>query len=29
LKVLNSLDLSNADRKKICYRNAEKLFGLA
>jgi len=29
LKVINSLDLSDAEREKICHRNAEKLFGLA
>ena len=28
-KVLNSLPLSNAEREKIYFRNAEKLFGLA
>ena len=26
--VLNSIQLSTADREKICFRNAEKLFGL-
>jgi uncharacterized protein len=29
IKVLNSLPLSNAEREKIYYRNAETLFGLA
>ena len=29
IKVINSLALSNAEREKICFRNAEKLFGLA
>jgi aminocarboxymuconate-semialdehyde decarboxylase len=29
IKVLNSLPLSNAEREKICHRNAELLFGLA
>jgi len=29
IKVLNSLPLSTAEREKICYRNAEILFGLA
>ena len=29
MKVLNSLPLSNAEREKIHFRNAEKLFGLA
>src|SRR5579871_1192408 len=29
IKVLNSLALSNAEREKICWRNAVKLFGLA
>jgi uncharacterized protein len=28
IKVLNSIPLSNAEREKICFRNAEKLFGL-
>jgi predicted TIM-barrel fold metal-dependent hydrolase len=28
IKVLDSLALSNAEREKICHRNAEKLFGL-
>lgn len=28
ISVLNSIDLSMEDREKICYRNAEKLFGL-
>jgi uncharacterized protein len=28
IKVLNSLPLSNAEREKICWRNAVKLFGL-
>ena len=28
IKVLNSLALSNAEREKICWRNAVKLFGL-
>jgi aminocarboxymuconate-semialdehyde decarboxylase len=29
LKVLDALTLTNAEREKICFRNAEKLFGLA
>jgi predicted TIM-barrel fold metal-dependent hydrolase len=29
LKVLNSLPLSAAEREKIYFRNAVKLFGLA
>ncbi len=29
IKVLNSLPLSNAEREKICYRNAEALFGIS
>jgi aminocarboxymuconate-semialdehyde decarboxylase len=28
LKILNSLDLPKADMEKICFRNAEALFGL-
>ncbi|MBB3595817.1 aminocarboxymuconate-semialdehyde decarboxylase [Rhizobium sp. BK529] len=28
LKILNSLDLSKEDMEKICFRNAETLFGL-
>ena len=28
IKVLNSLGLSPADMEKICFRNAQKLFGL-
>ena len=28
IKVLNSIPLSNTEREKICFRNAEKLFGL-
>jgi predicted TIM-barrel fold metal-dependent hydrolase len=28
IKVLNSIPLSTVDREKICFRNAEKLFGL-
>ena len=28
IKVLDSMPLSNAEREKICFRNAEKLFGL-
>ena len=27
-KVIGSLDLADADREKICYRNAQRLFGL-
>jgi predicted TIM-barrel fold metal-dependent hydrolase len=29
IKVLNSLGLPQADMEKICYRNAEKIFGIA
>ncbi|THK36566.1 amidohydrolase [Ensifer sp. MPMI2T] len=29
LKILNSLDLPKADLEKICFRNAEALFGLS
>ncbi|MGA9949238.1 MAG: amidohydrolase family protein, partial [Xanthobacteraceae bacterium] len=29
LKVLNAIALSDADREKIFYRNAQKLFGIA
>jgi aminocarboxymuconate-semialdehyde decarboxylase len=29
IKVLDSLSLSDAEREKICWRNAEKLFGLS
>ena len=29
IKVLNSLGLSPADMEKICFRNAQKLFGIA
>ena len=29
LKVLNSLPLSTAEREKIYFRNAERLFGLS
>ena len=29
IKVLTSLGLSNADMEKICFRNAQKLFGIA
>jgi uncharacterized protein len=29
IKVLESIDLSQEDREKICYKNAEKLFGLS
>jgi len=28
MRLLNSLDLSDADREKICFRNAMKLLGL-
>jgi aminocarboxymuconate-semialdehyde decarboxylase len=28
IAVLNSIQLSTVDREKICFRNAEKLFGL-
>jgi len=28
LRILNSLDLSNEDMEKICFRNAQALFGL-
>jgi len=28
IKVLNSIPLSNAEREKICFRNAVTLFGL-
>jgi predicted TIM-barrel fold metal-dependent hydrolase len=28
IKVLNSITMSDVDREKICFRNAEKLFGL-
>jgi aminocarboxymuconate-semialdehyde decarboxylase len=28
INVLNSIPLSTEDREKICFRNAEKLFGL-
>jgi uncharacterized protein len=29
IEVLSSIDLSNEDREKICFRNAERLFGLS
>ena len=29
IKVLDTLGLSNADMEKICFRNAQKLFGIA
>jgi aminocarboxymuconate-semialdehyde decarboxylase len=29
MKVLNSLVLSDAEREKICFRNAQRLFGLS
>ena len=29
IKVLNSLGLPQADMEKICFRNAQKLFGIA
>lgn len=29
IDVLSSIDLSNEDREKICFRNAERLFGLS
>jgi len=29
LKVLNSMNLAPADMEKICYRNAQKIFGIA
>src|SRR5204862_7894718 len=29
IKVLNAIGLSEADKEKICFRNAQKLFGLA
>jgi predicted TIM-barrel fold metal-dependent hydrolase len=28
IKVMEDLDVSDADREKLCYRNAQKLFGL-
>ena len=28
MKVIDSLDLSSADKEKICYRNAVSFFGL-
>jgi len=28
IKVIDSLDLATADKEKICYRNAQQLFGL-
>lgn len=28
LKLLNSLDMSDSDREKICFRNAQKLLGI-
>ena len=29
IKVMESLDITEGDREKICYRNAQKLFGLS
>ncbi len=29
IKVLNSMNLASADMEKICFRNAQKIFGLA
>jgi len=29
IAVLDSLDLAPADREKLCYRNAQHMFGLA
>jgi predicted TIM-barrel fold metal-dependent hydrolase len=29
IKVLDSIEMPNGEREKICWRNAQQLFGLA